>query len=100
MVNCCNTGQYSYTAISLLNFRLMTVLADGGKNEGVITGHKFKRAEIVHAQAKAKEYLMHVDGMLDDCFKSLANLTGVYLFGILFCLPNYITCVYVRRQAS
>lgn len=55
----------------------MSVLADGGKNEGVITGHRFKRAEIVHAQAKAKEYLMHVDDMLDDCFKSLAQYTGM-----------------------
>ena len=54
----------------------MSVLADGGKNEGVISGHKFKRTEIVHAQAKAKEYLMHIDEMLDDCFKSVANYTG------------------------
>lgn len=54
----------------------MSVLADGGKNEGVISGHKFKRADIVHVQAKAKDYLMHVDEMLDDCFRSLANYTG------------------------
>ena len=55
------------------------MLADGGKHEEVIAGHKFKRTEIVHAQAKAKEYLLHVDDMLDDCFKSLANVTGGYL---------------------
>lgn len=54
----------------------MSVLADGGKNENVLSGHTFKRTEIVHAQAKAKEYLMHIDEMMDDCFKSIANYTG------------------------
>jgi len=59
---------------------LISVLADAGKNEGVIPGYKFKRTDIVHAQAKAKDYLMQVDGMLDDCFRSLANYTGIWLF--------------------
>jgi len=54
----------------------MNVIADGAKNDSVIYGHKFRKNEIVHAQAKAKEYLIHVDEMLDDCFKSLANYTG------------------------
>lgn len=49
----------------------------GGKNESVISGHKFKRSELVHVQAKAKQYLIHIDDMLDDCFKSLSNYTGI-----------------------
>lgn len=53
-------------------------MLSGGKNESIITGYKFRRTELVHAQAKAKEYLIHVDDMLDDCFKSLENYTGKF----------------------
>ena len=33
---------------------------------------------MVHVQAKAKELLIHVDEMLDDCFHSLGQYTGIY----------------------